>query len=45
LRPPDYIPHEGGDISANTPGELATFIRNEIAKWAKAVKASGAKVD
>jgi tripartite-type tricarboxylate transporter receptor subunit TctC len=36
---------EGGDISANTPGEFATFIRNEIAKWAKAVKASGAKVD
>ena len=36
---------EGGDISANTPEEFGAFIRNEIAKWAKAVKASGAKVD
>ena len=36
---------EGGDIGANSPDEFAKFIRNEIAKWDKAVKASGAKVD
>jgi tripartite-type tricarboxylate transporter receptor subunit TctC len=36
---------EGGDIIANTPDEFGKFIRNEIAKWDKAVKASGAKVD
>jgi tripartite-type tricarboxylate transporter receptor subunit TctC len=36
---------EGGDIGANSPDEFAKFIRTEIAKWDKAVKASGAKVD
>ena len=36
---------EGGDATPNTPEEFAAFIRNEIAKWAVAVKASGAKVD
>jgi tripartite-type tricarboxylate transporter receptor subunit TctC len=36
---------EGGDVSGNTAEQFATFIRDEIAKWAKAVKASGAKVD
>jgi tripartite-type tricarboxylate transporter receptor subunit TctC len=36
---------EGGDIGANSPDEFAKFIRTEIVKWDKAVKASGAKVD
>jgi tripartite-type tricarboxylate transporter receptor subunit TctC len=36
---------EGGDIGANSPDEFAKFIRTEITKWDKAVKASGAKVD
>jgi tripartite-type tricarboxylate transporter receptor subunit TctC len=36
---------EGGDTAPNTPEQFAAFIRSEIAKWAKAVKASGAKVD
>jgi tripartite-type tricarboxylate transporter receptor subunit TctC len=36
---------EGGDIGADTPEHFAQFIRNEIAKWGKAVKASGAKID
>ena len=36
---------EGGEIGADTPEHFAQFIRSEIAKWAKAVKASGAKVD
>ena len=36
---------EGGDVTPNTPEQFATFIRNEIAKWSKAVRESGAKVD
>ena len=36
---------EGGDIIADTPDEFGKFIRCEIAKWSKAVKESGAKVD
>ena len=31
--------------AANTPAEFATYIRQEIAKWAKLVKETGAKVD
>jgi tripartite-type tricarboxylate transporter receptor subunit TctC len=30
-------------IVANTPAEFAAYIKTEIAKWAKVVKASGAK--
>lgn len=29
----------------NTPGELAAFVRSQAARYAKPVKASGAKVD
>jgi tripartite-type tricarboxylate transporter receptor subunit TctC len=29
----------------NTSGEFAEFLRNEIEKWSKAVKESGAKAD
>ena len=36
---------EGGDATPNTPEQFAAFIRNEIAKWGKAVRESGAKVD
>jgi tripartite-type tricarboxylate transporter receptor subunit TctC len=31
--------------AANTPAQFATYIREEIAKWAKLVKETGAKVD
>ena len=34
-----------GDLSPDSPDEFGTFIRNEIGKWGKAVKESGAKVD
>jgi len=36
---------EGGDATPNTPEQFGAFIRNEIVKWGKAVKESGAKVD
>jgi tripartite-type tricarboxylate transporter receptor subunit TctC len=35
----------GIDAVGNSPEEFATFIRAEVAKWAKVVKASGARVD
>ncbi len=31
--------------AANTPAQFATYIREEIAKWAKLVRETGAKVD
>ncbi len=35
----------GAEPVGNTPVQFATFIKNEIAKWTKVVKDSGAKVD
>jgi len=35
----------GAEPVGNTPTQFATFIKNEIAKWTKVVKDSGAKVD
>jgi len=32
-------------LPASTPRESTEFVRAEIAKWAKVVKASGARVD
>ena len=36
---------QGAIPSGNTPAEFAKFIADESAKWARVVKASGAKVD
>jgi tripartite-type tricarboxylate transporter receptor subunit TctC len=36
---------QGADPVADTPEEFAKYIDSEIAKWAKVVKASGAKID
>ncbi|HLS55632.1 MAG TPA: tripartite tricarboxylate transporter substrate binding protein [Zeimonas sp.] len=36
---------QGAEPVANTPAEFAKYIDAEIAKWAKVVKASGAKID
>ncbi len=36
---------EGAEIAPTSPAELARFVHAEIAKWAKAVKDSGARVD
>jgi len=35
----------GLEWRSNTSGEFATFLRDEVQKWAKAVKDSGAKAD
>jgi tripartite-type tricarboxylate transporter receptor subunit TctC len=48
LRLPDVqqrFQGEGGDVAPNTPEQFAAFIKSEIAKWDKAIKASGARVD
>jgi tripartite-type tricarboxylate transporter receptor subunit TctC len=35
----------GAEVVANTPAEFAAFQKADTAKWAKVVKASGAKID
>ena len=35
----------GGEPVGSTPEEFAAFFRNEVAKWAKVVKESGAQID
>jgi len=35
----------GFEIVASTPEQFAAYVKSEIAKWAKVVKASGAKAD
>jgi len=36
---------EGGDVAPGTPEQFAVFIGRELPKWAKLVKAAGAKID
>ena len=48
LKQPDTqqrLTGEGGDVAPNSPEQFGAFIRTEIAKWGKAVRESGAKVD
>lgn len=35
----------GADAVTNTPEQFASYIKSEIAKWAKVVKESGARID
>jgi len=39
----DRMSAEGADFVGDTPEQFTAFIKTEIVKWAKAVKASGAK--
>ena len=39
----DRMGPEGAEFVGDTPEQFAAFIRSEVAKWGKAVKASGAK--
>ena len=41
----DILFHQGLDTSPSTPEEFGNYIKSEIAKWAKVVKASGAKAE
>jgi len=41
----DRLTAEGADAVGNTPEQFAQIIKNDIAKWAKVVKASGARAD
>jgi tripartite-type tricarboxylate transporter receptor subunit TctC len=36
---------QGAEASPTTPAEFAQFIARELAKYARIIKASGAKVD
>lgn len=41
----EKMAQQGFDWKRSTPAEFSTFLRDEVAKWAKAVKESGAKAD
>jgi tripartite-type tricarboxylate transporter receptor subunit TctC len=41
----DFILRDGGDVVASTPEELGTHLRNEIARYAKVIKAGNIKLD
>ncbi len=48
LRTPEMMERltsQGADPVGNTPEQFTEFVRAEIAKWAKVVKASGAKLE
>ena len=37
--------HQGAEVVANTPAEFGAFLREEVVKWNKVIRDSGAKVD
>ena len=41
----DKFRAQGAETHTGTPGELAAYVRSEVAKWGKVIKASGAKVE
>jgi tripartite-type tricarboxylate transporter receptor subunit TctC len=40
-----YLSEQGAEPLTSTPAEYAALIRDEVAKWGKVVKESGAKID
>jgi tripartite-type tricarboxylate transporter receptor subunit TctC len=48
FRSPDvgeYFAREGGEAVTGTPDQLTAYVKSEIAKWAKVVKAAGIRAD
>lgn len=41
----DKLAGDGSEFGKNTPEQLSAFIKSEIAKWGKVIKASGARAD
>ena len=41
----ELLLREGANPAALTPAEFATFVRQDIERWAPVVKSSGAKPD
>jgi tripartite-type tricarboxylate transporter receptor subunit TctC len=39
----ERLKSEGSDPVGSTPAEFSKFLRDEVAKWAKVIKISGAK--
>jgi tripartite-type tricarboxylate transporter receptor subunit TctC len=37
--------NQGAEVVANTPAEFSAFLRDEVAKWNKVIRDSGARVD
>jgi tripartite-type tricarboxylate transporter receptor subunit TctC len=40
-----FLSEQGADPWTTTPAEYSAYIKSEVAKWAKAVKDSGARID
>jgi tripartite-type tricarboxylate transporter receptor subunit TctC len=36
---------QGAEVSGSTPEQLGAYVASELAKWAKVVAASGARID
>jgi len=36
---------QGAEVIGSTPDEFATFIRSELARWGKVIKAAGIKAE
>ena len=48
LRAPDLLKKlndQGADVEGSTPEQFAKLIQDDVARWGKVVKASGAKID
>jgi tripartite-type tricarboxylate transporter receptor subunit TctC len=41
----DYLASQATEVVGNSPQEFAAYLKGEIARWAKVVKASGATAE
>jgi tripartite-type tricarboxylate transporter receptor subunit TctC len=40
-----FLSDQGAEPWTTTPSEYGAYLKSEVAKWAKAVKDSGARID